>query len=118
MKPIEEIPAFRNDKAFLSNMFPIRMIVNGIEYTCLEAAFQSFKTTDMAERKRFSGISGKEAKSLGRRIKLRKDWESWKEDCMLQLLRIKFSDPDFAKALCAIEGPIVETNNNSERNVP
>lgn len=110
MKSIEEIPAFCNDKAFLSNMFLIRMIVNGIEYSCLEAAFQSFKTTDLEERKRFSGISGKEAKALGRRIKLRKDWESWKEDCMLQLLRIKFSDPDMAKALCAIEGPIVETN--------
>lgn len=106
-----EKTAFRNDKAFLSNMFPIRMIVNGIEYTCLEAAFQSFKTTDLDERKKFSGISGKEAKALGRRIKLRKDWESWKEDCMLQLLRIKFSDPDMTQALLSVEGDIVETNN-------
>lgn len=109
----KQAPAFHGDKAFLSNMFPIRMIVNGIEYTCLEAAFQSFKTTDLDERKKFSGISGKEAKTLGHRVKLREDWESWKEDCMLQLLRIKFSEPDFAKALCAIEGPIVETNTRS-----
>ena len=65
---------FRGEYAFLSNMYPAPMLVNGVTYSCVEAVFQSAKLVDKAERKSFAGLSGLQARKLGRQVQLRTDW--------------------------------------------
>lgn len=105
---------FRNEYYFLSNMYdkgdPIVMPINGVPYTftCVEAAFQAHKDPERADE--FEGISGYEAKKLGRRVNLRPDWEDVKDEVMLNCLRIKFSSRYMQKRLISVDEPIVEDN--------
>ena len=100
---------FRNQFWFLSNMYPHTIHVNGIEYTCIEAAFQSFKLEDREARRQFSGINGFEAKKLGRHVQLRPDWNEIKVEVMYRLLKIKFKGELGAK-LKSVDGHTVEEN--------
>lgn len=100
---------FREDRFYLSNFYPYPMIVNGLRFECVEAAFQSFKTKDIEVRKQFVGLDGKSAKRLGRQIKLREDWEQVKVKVMRQLIRAKFS-MDLGDKLKVERGDLVEYN--------
>jgi ribA/ribD-fused uncharacterized protein len=64
-----------------------------LSYPTLEHTFQATKTLNLEERERIRLTSTPgEAKKMGRRVKLREDWESIKNLVMLDLLRLKFSD--------------------------
>lgn len=102
---------FRNEYWFLSNMFPCEMRVNGLVFTCAESCYQSFKTTDPELRKKFQGLNGFEAKKLGRKIPLRKDWFSIRLEVMECVVKVKFKQhPELFRKLMAIKEPIVEDN--------
>lgn len=102
---------FRNEYWFLSNMFPCELQVNGLTFTCAESCFQSFKTTDPEERKRFQNLNGFDAKKLGRKIKLRPDWNDIRIDVMKAVIKVKFKQhPELTKKLISIKEPIVEDN--------
>lgn len=88
---------FRGDCWFLSNMYQCEITYNGHTFSCVEATFQAQK--DLSRVSEFEGISGQDAKRLGRRVNLRPDWESVKDNIMLEILRIKFSDPTLRKKL-------------------
>ena len=91
---------FRNEYWFLSNMYPCEIRVNGLVFTCAEACFQSFKTTDVNERKKFQGIDGFEAKKLGRSVSLRSDWNDIRIEVMSRVIHAKFKqNPDLTKKL-------------------
>ena len=49
----------------------------------------------------FENLSGAEAKCLGRKIELRKDWNSIKDNVMEYLIRLKFKDVELRKKLLA-----------------
>ena len=89
------IKMFTRDYHFLSNFSnsPIKMG----EYTFLngEAAFQSFK--DLSRMGEFQNLNPSEAKKLGRKVKLREDWESIKYDIMYQVVLAKFSQNEDLK---------------------
>lgn len=102
---------FRNEYAFLSNMFKAEIRVNGLVFSCAEACFQSFKTEDKELRKKFQNISGYEAKKLGKSIKLRPDWNEIRLEVMEAVLKAKFKQhPELMVKLIAINEPIVEHN--------
>lgn len=84
------INKFRNDYWFLSNMSESPITLGGVTYTCAEAAFQAAKLADKKARSMFGGISGSEAKKLGRRVQLRSDWEQIKVDVMRWVIHEKF----------------------------
>ena len=87
-KPIQR---FSGKNAFLSNFEPCGVYVDGMLYTSVEHAFQASKTFDIREREFIAHTeSPNEAKKLGRKVKLREDWESVKGQIMLDLLRQKF----------------------------
>ena len=91
---------FRNEYWFLSNMYPCEIRVNGLVFTCAEACFQSFKTTDINERKKFQGIDGFKAKKLGRSVSLRSDWNDIRIEVMSRVIHAKFhQNPDLTKKL-------------------
>lgn len=100
---------FRDEYYFLSNMFPCKIILGNIEYTCVESAYQSFKTLN--EKDRLINTSGFEAKRLGRYVNIRADWDNIKLGVMRVLLGIKFKDPELLYKLKSIKCEIVEDNN-------
>ena len=109
---------FRGDNFYLSNMYhcEVPMVINGKTYlfSSAEAAFQAHK--DVKRASEFVGISGKEAKRLGRRVNMRQDWERVKDDIMRACVRSKFeNNPDLAKKLKNTDGPIVENNTWGDR---
>ena len=105
---------FRAEYYFLSNMYNKGYpLIIGIDYmtytfTCVEAAFQAHKCPERADE--FEGISGYEAKKLGRQVPLCKDWDLIKDDVMLKCLRAKFANKVLREKLLAIHEPIVEDN--------
>lgn len=108
---------FRNEYAFLSNFAPCKLKINGLCFTSVEAAFQSFKSLDPNVRAKFQYMTPGQAKAAGRKIKnLRPDWNEIKLELMLELVRIKFRNhPEYAKRLKNIDIPIVEDNDWNDR---
>ena len=110
---------FRNEYAFLSNMYtcPIEIKMKGKMYTfsCVESAFQACKAPHRADE--FTRLSGVQAKRLGRVVDVTEQWgniEEWNKnrtEMMRIILQHKFSQhPDLATKLIAIKEPIVEEN--------
>lgn len=91
---------FRGKYGFLSNMYSVDFEWDGRTYHSSEAAFQSAKSLNPAERDRFTEMSGVTAKREGKKVSLRADWEDVKEDLMEEILMAKFSqNPDIARQL-------------------
>ncbi len=100
---------FIGDKyGFLSCLAFSPMVINHIHFPNAMAAFQSFKTTDLAYRKfRFENCEPFDAYKAGHRLPLRPDWKDLREDVMLQILKRKFRIPAFREKLVALDEPIV-----------
>lgn len=105
--------AFSGDLDFLSNMYNCPMIVNRVSYSCLEAAFQSFKEVDKIKRVKFAKMNGYQAKAYWKNNPdwVRSDWMAIRLEVMRRLLYIKFSDLDLIMRLLSTgEMELVETN--------
>lgn len=85
------ISEFRDNYFFLSNFYTAPVIFDGIKFDNNEAAFQAQKCLDPDKRKMFSGMSPSNAKKMGRRVKLRPDWEDVKVDLMRKIIYAKFT---------------------------
>lgn len=82
------INEFRGTNFFLSNFYNCPVTYNGNTYQNAEAAFHAQK--DPARSKEFTKLNPSEAKRLGRRVKLRKDWEQVKNNIMYEIVTEKF----------------------------
>lgn len=104
----------KND--YLSNFFECSVTYKDKTYLSTEAAFQAQKTKDKEIRKKFALLSPSDAKSLGREIKLRPDWEDIKVDVMYEICRAKFiQHPELAVRLLATGNEeLVEGNNHGD----
>lgn len=85
------IDSFNGENRYLSNFANIPVVFNGIKYDNSEAAFQAQKCDNANEMMLFVGKNPSEAKRLGRKVKIRKDWEEVKFDLMHQIVYAKFS---------------------------
>lgn len=102
---------FRDDFYFLSNMYPCPVVVDGIEYSCSETAFQAQKTFNASERKMLINLDGFAAKKAGKHVTLRPDWESVKILIMEAVVRAKFEQhPELMIKLHDVAGTICEDN--------
>ena len=113
----EVIDRFRGEFDWLSNFFLCQVEFEGMNFSNVEAAFQAAKTLDMEERESFFGLSGGQAKRLGRRVELRSDWEEVKIDIMRQVLKSKFTqNPELREKLIATgDTELIEGNNWNDR---
>lgn len=103
------VTEFRGKYSFLSNFYEAPVTYNGVTYKNNEAAFQAQKCPSRAHE--FSSLSPNIAKSLGRRILLRSDWEQIKEQVMYEICVAKFTqNPDLMSQLLQTEGIIEEGN--------
>lgn len=106
-----EISEFRGDNYFLSNFYPTPVTIDDITYRNAEAAFQAQKCANQSDKQRFVNLDGKDAKKLGRKIRLRSDWESVKEGVMRQVISAKFSNPELRRMLTSTgNANLVESN--------
>ena len=96
------IDRFRGTYEFLSNFYPARIEFDGIVYYNAEAAYQAQKCAKRADRAQFARLYGDEAKSLGRKVPLRSDWNAVKLPLMERIVREKFfANPHLARRLLA-----------------
>lgn len=94
---------------FLSNMHPVEIkLPTGEVFSCVESAYMAHKPQILDLR--FTKLDGFKAKKLGKTLVLRPDWDQVKIPIMRSLLEIKFSNPQMAQKLIAVEGEIVEDN--------
>lgn len=108
----ETINSFRGEYNFLSNFFEASVEYDGITYQNNEAAFQAQKCADKADRQKFANLNPTEARRLGRKIPLRKDWEQVKIKLMREIVQAKFEqNPDLAQKLLATKDAYLEEGN-------
>lgn len=92
------INGFEGEYEFLSNFYRYPIVWKSMILPSAEHAYQSEKTTDESERNAiYRAFRPADAKRLGspRKLKhLKPDWDSIKDEIMLQVLWAKFSDPD------------------------
>ena len=92
------IKEFRNKYRFLSNFFPVRIEIDGMEYATTEHYFQSVKflEPEISEIIRTASTPG-QAKKLARKYKshVRADWYDISLGVMETALRAKFSLPEY-----------------------
>lgn len=94
------IEKFRDNYFFLSNFYEIPVFYNGLVYQNNESAFQAQKCILSTDRIKFINLNPSEAKTLGRKVHLRKDWENVKVDIMADIVKAKFDqNPDLKEKL-------------------
>lgn len=97
---MKKIETFDKKHRFLSNFFEAPVVYEGITYNNNEAAFQAAKVLSNKERESFKDLPPNKAKSKGRRVKLRKDWEQVKDQVMYDCVKDKFTrNPELGKKL-------------------
>lgn len=106
------IDRFVGKYRFLSNFWPCHIVDDmGLEYGSVEAAYQASKSTDRQTRLQFVTLTPVQARRLGRRIRIRPDWDQIKPDVMRSFVRQKFNDPRLARLLVETRGhELIEGN--------
>lgn len=103
----------------MSNFYNAYVDYDGIRYENNEAAFQAQKVAPKKGEKvfidprlRFSHLGPSEAKRLGRRVPLRKDWEEVKLSVMEGIVQAKFEqNEDLKERLLATGDTYLEEGN-------
>ena len=107
------INSFSGEYEFLSNFYPSKIQPDGpMSYPTVEHYFQGCKAEAIDDfYPIFAAKTPGEAKRLGKRVRLRKDWEMVKDDVMLNGLRAKFAIPELREKLLATgDEELVEGN--------
>jgi ribA/ribD-fused uncharacterized protein len=88
---ITTIEKFDGEYKFLSNYYDSPIEYEGLKYPTVEHAFQAAKSTDPVVREMIAtAATPGNAKSFGKKINLRPDWDKIKQSVMLELLLYKF----------------------------
>lgn len=88
-----KIDNFNGDFEFLSNFADSPFTHDGIVYPTNEHFYQAMKSLSRKERKRIAALhTAGQSKRAGRKLDMRKDWESVKIDVMREGLRLKFAE--------------------------
>jgi ribA/ribD-fused uncharacterized protein len=107
-------------KNWFSNFLPFdkSFVYQGISYRTPENFYQAMKVdkSDLETRSAIAMVSPSLAKKLGRKVKLRSDWEQIKTDVMRYVIREKFKPgTTWYKRLISTNEEIVEWNNWGDR---
>ena len=105
---------FKDQYEMFSNFYPCIVYFEGRNYPTTEHAFQAAKSKDEYHRKTISDLpadkAGK-AKRLGRKCRLRSDWDLVKLSVMRRLLMQKFSYEEFKKLLISTNDAVIIEGN-------
>lgn len=88
----EKIDSFSGEYRFLSNFWPSEVELDSVLFPTVEHAYQAAKTLDKFERLEVLECNTpKHARTKGRKVTVRSDWEDVKIDIMTSLVRQKFT---------------------------
>lgn len=105
------IKAFTGEYRWLSNFWPSEVRWYGISFDSVENAYQAAKCENSADMPQFLGLTAGQSKRLGRKVKMRWNWESVKLSIMEDLVCQKFNIPELkAKLLATGTQKLVEGN--------
>lgn len=107
------IDSFSGKNRWLSNFWLSNVVFDGLVYPSTENAYHAAKTLDKEERRKFLNISPGSAKSLGRKVVLRADWDSFRLLVMKEITAQKFMKGSFLaeKLIATGNQELVEGNN-------
>lgn len=114
------IRQFKDEYEKFSNFYPCTVYFEGRHYPTVEHAYVASKTKDEMFRIKISKLSAKQAglaKRLGRKVKIRKDWELVKFSIMKRLLMQKFSQHEFKKLLLSTGNKFIIEGNYWHDNI-
>lgn len=105
-----QIRFFRDEWFFLSNFYNAPILYKGIKYKNSEAAYQAQKCPERIDE--FRHLSAQDAKTLGKKVTIREDWDTVKDNIMYEIVKCKFTqNPDLtAKLLATKDFEIIEGN--------
>lgn len=109
---MDKILGFFGEYRFLSNFWDCPVEYEGLYFKSTEAAYQAAKSIDPEVRAQFVPLSCRDAKKLGQKIQIRKDWEFVKVPIMRLLLRRKFRITSLRKDLLETGDAYLEETNN------
>lgn len=106
------ISEFNNEYDFLSNFYPAKFEYSGIEFKTVEHFYQAMKSLNPVEMYEIIRVeTPMQAKKLGRKVKVRPDWEDVKINIMRIALDKKFDIPELRlKLLLTGDEELVEGN--------
>lgn len=108
-----KIDHFRGEYGFLSNFWEAPITYKGLTFGSNEAAFQAQKCMTEEEKIEFTQLRPSDSKKLGRRVRLRSDWESVKVSVMEEIVRAKFTqNEDLKWRLIGTGDAYLEEGNN------
>lgn len=84
------IDRFFGEYRWLSNFWPVEVVLDGSVYPSVENAYQAAKTQDIPKRFRFTLCTSEEAKAFGKKLDIRADWDDVKIPIMRSLIQQKF----------------------------
>lgn len=85
---------------FLSNFYPCPVEYEGTLYPTSEHAYQAGKTLDEKERLAIQACKTPgQAKRIGQKVTLRRNWDQWKDTVMFVILLEKFTQCDMRQKL-------------------
>jgi ribA/ribD-fused uncharacterized protein len=95
----------KNSYGYMSNFYSATMFLWGRWWRNVEAPFQAKKADNESEYEEiWLAPTAREAKILGRKVKMRPDWESIKYDIMMECVLTKFlHNKDLLKQLLLTE---------------
>jgi hypothetical protein len=113
---MNRIDHFAYEYDFLSNFYPVTVIFDGVGYASTEHAYQAAKTLDREKRwilalESNPNLTAGKAKTIGRSLELRDDWERVKIPIMRDLLLQKFEHNTLTKKLIATGDFYLEEGN-------
>lgn len=96
-----------------SNYHIKRFVYDNILWDSVEAAFQAQKSLDTEIRKQFASLTPGQAKSRGRKVLLRPDWETVKYNLMYKICLEKFKQNEDLKELLLSTGDALLVENTT-----
>ena len=109
-----KIEFFKDEWGKFSNFYPVVIYYEQLNFPSVEHAYVAAKSLDFNFRKKVSELPSDKAniaKSMGRKIKLRSDWDIVKLALMQRFLMQKFTCGEFKSLLLSTNDMIIEEGN-------
>ncbi len=105
------ITEFQGEYRWLSNFWPVNVIYDGVTYPSVENAYQAAKAGLASERVVFETCAPNIAKRLGKRVRIRPDWDLIRLATMYNLNYQKYQDEEMRKKLLATGDQVIQEGN-------
>lgn len=112
---ISYICDFKDKYAFLDNCYPINITYKGLNYTCVQSAFEASKETSKIARIPYTTMDGYTAMSYPTN-RIYSDWEDRQDNIMYELLTIKFNNEELKQKLINTNDSYIEYINSWHEN--